>query len=523
MTDTATAPRPVALIILDGYGHNEDPTANAIAAADTPNMDRLWLERPHTLIHTDGGHVGLPDGQMGNSEVGHMNLGAGRIVYQDFTRITKAIKDGELDTNAALTAPIDAAVAADKAVHLLGLLSPGGVHSHEDHLLAVAELAARRGAKRIYLHGFLDGRDTAPKSARPSIERANAKLAELVGAENGHVASIVGRYFAMDRDNRWDRVEKAYRLITEGHGEHVASSAEEGLDAAYERGESDEFVGATSVRAAGDAITVEDGDALLFLNFRADRARELARAFVLEEFDGFQRKVHPTLAADGLVMLTQYAADIPAPSAFPPVALTNTLGEIMEKRGLTQLRIAETEKYAHVTFFFSGGREQEYEGETRLLVPSPQDVKTYDEKPEMSAFELTDKLVDAIDGGSFDLIICNYANGDMVGHTGDFNAAKAAIEAVDKCVGRVVEAIERAGGSCLVTADHGNAEQMVHPVTGNPQTAHTTFPVPLVYVGAQNAQLRDGGRLCDLAPTLLTMMHQDVPEEMTGEVLITLS
>ncbi|QEM83631.1 2,3-bisphosphoglycerate-independent phosphoglycerate mutase [Halomonas binhaiensis] len=523
MTASANAPRPVALIILDGYGHNEDTSSNAIVAADTPNMDRLWSERPHTLIHTDGRYVGLPDGQMGNSEVGHMNLGAGRIVYQDFTRITKAIEDGELDNNTALTAPIDAAVAAGKAVHLLGLLSPGGVHSHENHLLAVAELAARRGASNIYIHGFLDGRDTAPKSALPSIEKTNAKLAELVGADNGFVASIIGRYFAMDRDNRWDRVEKAYRLITEGHGEYVASSAEAALDAAYERGETDEFVSATSIQPHATPVASEDGDAVLFLNFRADRARELARAFVLEDFDGFQRQRQPKLAADGLLMLTQYAADIPAPSAFPPEDLVNTLGEVMEKRGLTQLRIAETEKYAHVTFFFSGGREQEFKGETRILVPSPQDVKTYDEKPEMSAPEVTDKLVAAIDSGAYDLIVCNYANGDMVGHTGDFNAAKAAIEAVDACVGRVVEAIERAGGSCLITADHGNAEQMVHPVTGNPQTAHTTFPVPLIYVGERPASLKDDGRLCDLAPTLLSMMNQPIPEEMTGEVLISLS
>mgnify|MGYP003853403461 CR=1 FL=1 len=523
MPDTAKAPRPVALIILDGYGHNEDATSNAIVAADTPNMDTLWQQRPHTLIHTDGRYVGLPDGQMGNSEVGHMNLGAGRIVYQDFTRITKAIEDGELATNTKLTAPIDAAVAAGKAVHLLGLLSPGGVHSHEDHLIAVAELAASRGAKKIYLHAFLDGRDTAPKSAEASLQRADAALANLVGAENGFVASIIGRYFAMDRDNRWDRVEKAYRVISEGAGEHIAASATEGLKAAYERGETDEFVAATSIRPDGQAVPLADGDAALFLNFRADRARELTRAFTEPDFQGFTRSATPTLAADGLVMLTQYAADIPAPSAFPPVELHNTLGEVMEQRGLTQLRIAETEKYAHVTFFFSGGREEEFDGETRLLVPSPQDVKTYDEKPEMSAFELTDQLVEAIDAGSFDLIVCNYANGDMVGHTGDFNAAKAAIEAVDKCVGRVVEAIERAGGSCLVTADHGNAEQMVHPVTGNPQTAHTTFPVPLIYIGKRSARLKDDGRLCDLAPTLLTMMGQEVPSDMTGEVLISLS
>ncbi|MGJ7458251.1 2,3-bisphosphoglycerate-independent phosphoglycerate mutase [Halomonas sp. RA08-2] len=513
-------PRPVALIILDGYGHNPDAAHNAVLAARTPVMDRLQQTHPATLIHTDGRHVGLPEGQMGNSEVGHMNLGAGRIVYQDFTRITKAVEDGDLDTIAALTAPIDAAVAAGRAVHLLGLLSPGGVHSHDDHFIAMAELAARRGARRIYIHGFLDGRDMAPKSALASIERANQRLSELVGADNGFVASIIGRYYAMDRDNRWDRVEKAYRLLTEGVGEFEAVSAEEGLRAAYERGETDEFVSATSLRPAGTPVVLEDGDAAIFMNFRADRARELTRAFVEDAFGGFARRACPALAGDGLVMLTQYAADIPAPSAFPPAALTNTLGEVMETRGLTQLRIAETEKYAHVTFFFSGGREAEYQGETRILVPSPQEVRTYDEKPEMSAVEVTDRLVEAIESGDYDLIVCNYANGDMVGHTGDFDAAVKAIEAVDTCVGRVVEAIENVGGACLVTADHGNAEQMVNPDTGNPQTAHTTFEVPLIYVGPRPARLKADGSLCDIAPTLLTLMDQSVPEEMTGRVLI---
>lgn len=516
----STAPRPVALIILDGYGHNESRESNAVAAAHTPVMDRLQRDFPNSLIHTDGKYVGLPEGQMGNSEVGHMNLGAGRIVYQDFTRITKAIEDGELADNRVLTAPIDAAAAGGRALHLLGLLSPGGVHSHEDHILAMAELAARRGVKRIYLHAFLDGRDTAPKSAQASIKRANAKLAELVGKENGFIASLIGRYYAMDRDNRWERVEKAYRLATQGEGEHVAEDAVAGLAAAYERDETDEFVAATSIRPAGKAVTMEDGDAAIFMNFRADRARELTRAFVEDGFSGFARQARPTLAADGLVMLTQYAADIPAPAAFPPADLHNTLGEVMEKRGKTQLRIAETEKYAHVTFFFSGGRETEFEGETRELIPSPKDVRTYDEKPEMSAFELTDTLVKSIDAGKYDLIVCNYANGDMVGHTGDFDAAVKAIEAVDVCLGRVIDAIERAGGECLVTADHGNAEQMVHPETGNPQTAHTTFEVPLVYFGKRKATLRDDGRLCDLAPTLLAMMDESVPSEMTGRVLI---
>lgn len=521
MTDAmTTAPRPVALIILDGYGHNPDAAHNAVLAANTPTMDRLQRERPNTLIHTDGHNVGLPDGQMGNSEVGHMNLGAGRIVYQDFTRITKAIEDGELASNPALTAPIDAAVAAGKAVHLMGLLSPGGVHSHEDHIVAVAELAAERGATRIYLHAFLDGRDTPPRSALASIARLNTRLAELVGEDNGFIASLIGRYFAMDRDNRWERVEQAYRLITEGEAAYQASSAVAGLNAAYARDENDEFVTATAVTPNGQPVPVDDGDALLFLNFRSDRARELSRAFVDDDFTGFKRRVRPQLAGKGLVSLTQYAADIATSIAFPPATLDNTLGELMEKRGLTQLRIAETEKYAHVTFFFSGGREVEYQGETRILVPSPQDVKTYDEKPEMSAVEVTDRLVEAIESGAHDLIVCNYANGDMVGHTGVFEAAVAAIETVDACVARVVEAIEKVGGACLITADHGNAEQMVNPATGAIQTAHTTFAVPLIYVGQRDLELDDGGRLCDIAPTLLSLMHQPAPEEMTGRSLI---
>lgn len=519
MTDAPT-PRPVALIILDGYGHNPDAASNAVHAARTPAMDRLQKGHPSTLIHTDGRHVGLPEGQMGNSEVGHMNLGAGRIVYQDLSRVTKAIEEGKLDSIPSLMQPMDAAAAEGRAVHLLGLLSPGGVHSHEDHFLAMAKLAARRGVKRLYIHGFLDGRDTAPKSALASIERANEHLSTLFGADNGFVASIIGRYYAMDRDNRWDRVAKAYRLLTEGEGEFTAASAQAGLDEAYQRAETDEFVSATSIRPHGRAVCMEDGDAAIFMNFRADRARELTRAFVEDDFAGFERRVRPRFAADGMVTLTQYATDIPAPCAFPPAELHNTLGEVMEKKGLTQLRIAETEKYAHVTFFFSGGREEAYEGESRILIPSPQDVKTYDEKPEMSAEELTDRLVEAIDAGRFDLIVCNYANGDMVGHSGDFDAAVKAIEAVDRCMGRVVEAIERTGGACLVTADHGNAEQMVNPDSGEPQTAHTTFQVPLVYVGTRPARLRDEGRLCDIAPTLLALLDQPIPEEMTGQRLI---
>ncbi|MGS2742003.1 2,3-bisphosphoglycerate-independent phosphoglycerate mutase [Halomonas sp. LS-001] len=519
--NTSSTPRPVALIILDGYGHNPDSQHNAVAAANTPVMDALWSKHPHAFVHTDGRHVGLPDGQMGNSEVGHMNIGAGRIVYQDFTRITKAIEDGDLDTNPALTQPIDDAVANQRPVHLIGLLSPGGVHSHENHFLALAELAARRGAKNIYIHAFLDGRDMPPESALPSIELANARLAELVGPDNGFVASVIGRFYAMDRDNRWERVSQAYELLTEGRADFTAVNAEDALRDAYARGETDEFVSATSVRISDQPVTISDGDAAIFANFRADRARELTRAFAEPDFAGFERRACPKLAGDGMVMMTRYAADIPAPTAFPPSDLNDTLGEVVAKRGLKQLRIAETEKYPHVTFFFSGGREDEFDGETRILLPSPQDVRTYDEKPEMSAREITDKLVEAIDDGHFDLIICNYANGDMVGHTGDFSAAVKAIETVDECVGRVVDAMERANGACLITADHGNAEQMVHPETGAPQTAHTTFVVPLIYVGKRTGKLSDG-RLCDLAPTLLTLMDQPAPDAMTGTPLISL-
>ncbi|MFC0267497.1 2,3-bisphosphoglycerate-independent phosphoglycerate mutase [Kushneria aurantia] len=510
-------PRPVALLILDGYGDNPEKRNNAVAAADTPVMDRLKTEHPHSLIHTDGENVGLPEGQMGNSEVGHMNIGAGRVVFQSLTRITKAIRDDELGRNEALTGAIDAAVGDDRAVHIMGLLSPGGVHSHEDHLLALAELAQARGARRIYIHAFLDGRDTAPQSAHDSLLRADGLLRQQ-GV--GYVASMVGRFYAMDRDNRWERVKEAWRLVVNGDAEHVEHNVAKALQAAYARDESDEFVTATSLRDGDAPVRLEDGDAVLFANFRADRARELAKAIAAPDFDGFERDRTPDVH---FVAMTQYADDLDVPVAFPPAELPNTLGEFVASQGLTQLRIAETEKYAHVTFFLSGGREETFDGEERILVDSPRDVKTYDEKPEMSAFEVTDRLVEAIDSGRFDMVICNYANGDMVGHTGDLAAATKAIEAVDVCLGRVIEAIERAGGACLVTADHGNAEQMVDPETGKPQTAHTTFQVPLVYVGSRDARLAEGGRLCDLAPTLLAMMGQTPPEEMTGRVLLDFS
>lgn len=509
---------PVALIILDGFGHSEIAENNAIANANKPVWDRLWAQYPTALVETSGMAVGLPDGQMGNSEVGHMNLGAGRTVYQEFTRITKAIDDGDFFKNEALVQAIDKAVAADKAVHLMGLLSPGGVHSHEEHIFAACKLAADRGAKKVYVHGFLDGRDMPPRSAEDSIVKADTLLKEL-GV--GFVASLVGRYYAMDRDNRWDRVESAYNLLTQAKAEHIYTNAQEALLAAYARDENDEFVAASSIRPDGNAVKIEDGDAVLFMNFRADRAREITRSFVEADFSGFQREVTPKLA--DFVMLTEYAADIQTTTAFPPTKLVNTLGEYMAKLGKTQLRIAETEKYAHVTFFFSGGREDEYEGETRVLVQSPQ-VATYDLQPEMSAPEVTDKLVDAIKSGDYDLIVCNYANGDMVGHTGKYDAAVKAVEALDVCLGRVTEALLEVGGECLITADHGNAEQMVNPESGQAQTAHTTFPVPLVYVNerAESVTLKNG-RLCDIAPSLLKIMGLDQPAEMSGQNLVSYS
>ncbi|GGJ83528.1 2,3-bisphosphoglycerate-independent phosphoglycerate mutase [Pseudomonas matsuisoli] len=509
---TAT-PKPLVLMILDGVGHSETPEHNAVFAAKKPVLDRLMATQPNGLISGSGMDVGLPDGQMGNSEVGHMNLGAGRVVYQDFTRITKAIRDGEFFDNAVIGAAVDKAVANGKAVHIMGLLSDGGVHSHQDHLMAMIELAARRGAEHIYLHAFLDGRDTAPKSAKASLELADSTFARL---GKGRTASLIGRYFAMDRDNRWDRVQQAYELICDGKGAFNVASAVEGLQAAYNRDESDEFVKATTV---GTPVQIEDGDALVFMNFRADRARELSRCFVEDDFDGFARARQPKLG--GYVMLTQYAASIPAPCAFPPSTLHNVLGEYLAKNGKTQLRIAETEKYAHVTFFFSGGREEPYEGEERILIPSPK-VATYDLQPEMNAPEVTDRIVDAIEHQRFDVIIVNYANGDMVGHTGVFSAAVAAVECLDTCIGRITEALEKVGGEALITADHGNVEQMEDESTGQAHTAHTTEPVPFIYVGKRNLRIREGGILADVAPTMLTLMGLPIPEEMTGTSIVEL-
>ena len=505
------APKPAVLVILDGFGHREEAEHNAIHHARTPVYDALRQQYPNGLISGSGMDVGLPDGQMGNSEVGHMNLGAGRVVYQDFTRITKAIDDGSFFENATLVEAVDKAVAAGKAVHLMGLLSDGGVHSHQDHIAAMIKLAAGRGAREIYLHAFLDGRDTPPRSAQGFIEFIEGAFAE---AGAGRIASLIGRYYAMDRDNRWDRVEQAWKLLVDGQGEFSAATASEGLAAAYARDENDEFVKGTTI---GEAAPIQDGDALVFMNFRADRAREITRAFIEADFSEFARVRVPALAS--YVMLTQYAAGFAAPCAFAPFTLDNVLGEYLGKLGKTQLRIAETEKYAHVTFFFSGGREEPFPGETRVLIPSPK-VATYDLQPQMSAPEVTDRIVEAIDNREFDSIIVNYANGDMVGHTGVFDAAVQAVECLDECLGRIVDALKRVGGEALITADHGNCEQMQDHESGQAHTAHTCEPVPFIYVGERPATIRAGGILADVAPTLLTLMNLPVPAEMTGRTIV---
>lgn len=506
----------MVLIILDGWGYSENPLGNAILAAHKPVWDGLWKNYPHTLISTSGTDVGLPADQMGNSEVGHLNLGAGRIVYQEFSRISRAIKTGSFFSNEVLITAVDQAVANNKAVHMLGLLSDGGVHSHEEHIHTMAELAARRGAARVYLHAFLDGRDTAPKSAATSIKTMQDKF-EALG--KGRFASIIGRYYAMDRDHRWPRIQAAYDLITLGKAEFRAATAIQVLEMAYARGESDEFVKATAIAAQGEQpVRVEDGDVVIFMNFRSDRARQITRAFIEPNFTGFRREATPKLG--GFVTLTDYSEDFRVPVAFPPERLKNVFGAYVAEQGLRQLRIAETEKYAHVTFFFNGGEEQPFVGEDRILIPSPH-VATYDLQPQMSATQLTDQLVQAIESRSYDTIICNFANPDMVGHTGNFDAAVKAIETIDACLGRIVEALKKTGGELLITADHGNAEQLIGEGTGQAHTAHTTNPVPLIYVG-RPAKMAKSGALADVAPTLLHLMDLDIPSEMSGDSLVEL-
>ncbi|MFQ5642106.1 MAG: 2,3-bisphosphoglycerate-independent phosphoglycerate mutase [Thiogranum sp.] len=509
------SPRPVALIILDGWGYSEELASNAIAAANTPVWDRMWREYAHSFIRTSGAAVGLPGDQMGNSEVGHLNLGAGRVVYQEFTRVSRSIKTGSFFNNATLTDAVDLAISSDKAVHVIGLLSPGGVHSHEDHIHAMVRLAVERGAGSVYLHAFLDGRDTPPRSAAASIQAMDDKFREL---GNGRFASIIGRYYAMDRDHRWPRIQAAYDLITRGKADFEAQDAIGGLEMAYARDEGDEFVKATRiVPEGGQPVRVEDGDVVVFMNFRSDRARQITRPFIEDDFDGFEREAVPRLGR--FVSLTEYNAEFEVPVAFPPERLKNVFGEYVAKLGLRQLRLAETEKYAHVTFFFNGGREEPFEGEDRILVPSPL-VATYDLKPEMSAVEVTDHLVEAIRGDRYDVIICNYANPDMVGHTGNFDAAVKAIETIDRCLGRVLDALQAAGAEALITADHGNAEQMRGKETGQAHTAHTSNPVPLLYVG-RKAQMVDGA-LADVAPSILYLMGLEAPREMTGRSLLEL-
>lgn len=509
-------PKPVVLLILDGWGYSEDPHFNAIAAAKKPVWDRLWGRYPHTLIRTSGAAVGLPADQMGNSEVGHLNLGSGRVVYQEFTRVSRSIKTGSFYNNQTLTDAADLAIANDRAIHILGLLSMGGVHSHEEHIHAMVELAIKRGAKRVYLHAFLDGRDTPPRSAAASISAMEEKFKELGG---GCFASIIGRYYAMDRDHRWPRIQAAYDLITQGKGVFVADSALAGLEMAYARDEGDEFVKATAIAPAGEAtVQIEDGDIIVFMNYRSDRARQITRPFIEPDFDGFERAVVPRLGR--FVSLTEYNSEFDIPVAFPSDRLHNVLGAYLAQQGMRQLRLAETEKYAHVTFFFNGGVEEPFEGEDRILVPSPR-VATYDLQPEMSAAEVTDRLVGAIESNKYDVIVCNYANPDMVGHTGCFEAAVKAIEALDACLARVEQSILSAGGEMLITADHGNAEKMRGDDTGQAHTAHTSNLVPLVYVG-RPASISAHGALCDVAPTMLYLMGLAQPAEMSGTSLVEL-
>ncbi len=508
------SPKPVVLLILDGFGYSLDPENNAIAMANTPCWDKLQKDYPMTLLDCSGKVVGLPGDQMGNSEVGHIHIGSGRYVPQDFSKVNDAIEDGSFYTNPVLCEAVDTAKAKGKALHIMGLLSPGGVHSHEDQIIAMIEMAAQRGLSNIYLHAFLDGRDVPPKSAGASLELLDAKFAEL---GIGKIASIVGRFYAMDRDNRWDRVKQAYDLIVKGEASFYSDSAIKGLEAAYSRGETDEFVLPTAILGASHkALALDSEDSVVFMNFRADRAREISQAITSSAFDSFERNHAPHKGF--FCTLTEYHQDFDYPVAYPSVDIKNGLGEVLANLGMTQLRLAETEKYAHVTFFLNGGIDTPFPGEDRILVPSPK-VRTYDMQPEMSSKAVTDHLVEAITGGKYDVIICNYANCDMVGHTGVIPAAIKAVEAVDASLGRIVEALQKVGGRLLLTADHGNIEQMVDKETGQPHTAHTTNPVPLVYV-CGDRQLVSGGSLSDLAPTILAILGVEQPIEMTGRSLL---
>jgi 2,3-bisphosphoglycerate-independent phosphoglycerate mutase len=507
---------PVILLILDGFGYREESQDNAISLANTPNLDRLKHDYPNTLINASEHYVGLPDGQMGNSEVGHLNIGAGRVVFQDFERINNSIKTGDFFETPALIDAMKSLKEKDKALHIFGLLSDGGVHSHQEHIHAMLEMAAKQGLKQVYVHAFLDGRDTPPISAKPYIAALEARITSL-GV--GQIASVCGRFYAMDRDKRWERIEPAFNMIVEGEASLSATSAIQALENAYAREESDEFVQCTVIHQHGETpIKLADGDSVIFMNFRGDRAREITDAILNQRFDGFARKRVPQLSH--FFTLTQHDQNQKkATPIFAPFTVKNTFGEHLQNLGLTQLRIAETEKYPHVTFFFNGGEEAIFNGEDRILVPSPK-VATYDLQPEMSAYEMTDKLIAAIQAQKYDAIVCNYANCDMVGHTGSLDAAIKAVEALDNCIGRVVEAMQAIGGEVIITADHGNAELMRDYQNNQPHTQHTTNLVPMIYVG-RPATLTQNGALSDLAPTLLNMMGIAQPAEMTGHNLIT--
>ena len=504
--------KPVALIIMDGFGESNNTIGNAVKEAKTPNLDRIEKTYPTTLIKASGLDVGLPDGQMGNSEVGHTNIGAGRIVYQDLTRITKSIQDGDFFTNEVLVKAMENG--KEHAVHIMGLLSDGGVHSHIDHLKALIKMAKEQGVEKVYVHAFTDGRDTDPQSGINYVKEIEAYMAEI-GV--GQFATINGRYYAMDRDKRWERVEKAYRAMVCGEGE-TATSASEAVEESYKKGATDEFIIPTVIVKDGQPVgKISEGDSVIFFNFRPDRAREITRAINDKVFDGFKRETLDLV----FVTMTQYDKTLEGVEvAYRPQVITNTLGEYVASKGLNQLRIAETEKYAHVTFFFNGGVEKENEGEDRALIASPK-VATYDLKPEMSAPEVTEELIARLDSGKYDMVILNFANPDMVGHTGVLEAAKKAIEAVDTCLGKVVDKVLELDGTVFITADHGNAEVMIDYSNGKPFTAHTTDPVPFVWVSNHTeGKTLKNGKLADIAPTMLNVMGLEAPAEMTGENLI---
>ncbi len=508
--------KPTVLMILDGYGLNERKDGNAVAEAKTPVMDKLMAECPFVKGNASGMAVGLPDGQMGNSEVGHLNMGAGRIVYQELTRITKEIQEGTFFENPALLKAVENCKKNDSSLHMFGLLSDGGVHSHNTHLYGLLELAKRNGLSKVYVHCFLDGRDTPPASGKGYSEDLEAEM-KKIGI--GEIATVTGRYYAMDRDNNYDRVKLAYDALTKGEG-LTAEGGPAGIQASYDRGETDEFVKPTVVLKDGKPVaTIKDGDSVIFFNFRPDRAREITRSFCDDDFKGFEREKRLALT---YVCFSDYDPTIPNKEiAFHKISVTNTFGEWLSANGMKQARIAETEKYAHVTFFFNGGVETPNEGEDRILVNSPKDVATYDLKPQMSAYEVCDRLVESIKSGKYDVIIINFANPDMVGHTGVEAAAIKAVEAVDECVGRAVEAVKEVDGQMFICADHGNAEQLVDYETGAPFTAHTTNPVPFIIVNADPSYtLREGGCLADIVPTLIEMMGMEQPKEMTGKSLI---